>query len=53
MCLAFIRFLFSLQGGETSLIWAGYYGKLDLISPLLLCGANVNAQDKVHVCMYV
>ena len=53
MCLAFISFLFPLQDGETSLIWASYYGKLDLISPLLLCGANVNAQDKVHVCMYV
>lgn len=53
MCLVFISFLFYLQSGGTPLIEASYYGKLDLISPLLLCGANVNAQDKVNVCMYV
>ena len=50
MCLAFISFLFYLQSGGTPLIEASYYGKLNLISPLLLCGANVNSQDKVCMC---
>ena len=43
-------FLFYLQGDRTPLILVSYSGQLDLISPLLLCGANVNAQDKVCMC---
>ena len=47
------QLLFSWQTDATPLFWGSYYGNLDVVAPLLLCGANVNAQDKVHVCMYV
>ena len=46
-------FLFSLQGGETPLIWASCYGHLEIVSLILSCEANVNTQDKVRIQVYV
>ena len=41
------------QEGKTALMWAAYYGRVEIVMGLLAAGVDINCQDVVSVDLHV